>query len=606
MPAQAGGVPRHDRRRAAADHAASRLVHAEPRAVRRRRELVPLRRRRGRRRRPAGADPGLAAGGARGPRGGRHLRHVRHGRSRRPGLPAGAVPGGPHLARDPRGRPARQGLPRREARSAKPARVRARTPDARWPRTRSTTSGATSGRRRSSGRPGRRTAAAGRRTREPEPSPRTTRDRLRHGLGVRPPGRRAADGPQARDVAVHAARRQARARRDTGRVRRPRGRRGDRAGPRRRRPGRARRLDLAGGQRAGRAGPVDRLPRPAGQPDPRPLGEIEELRWLPLDATRRRGRAAAGASTSCRHWRSAAAEDCERDMQTSRASSPSSVPSPARRSPLVQRRPHRRRHRARPRQRPTATASTTTATEPRIADDTEHRGAGSPVPARRHAAPARRVGRARRVRRVGAAHRTSATAPRPTPTGVPDGTRLRLRDDRRHDRRPVRRPTPGRPRPPSSSTASRPASTSTTRPGPRTGSRSSTAGPSTGRRRRPARWRPSRSRPARCSVLLGPLDRAVHGRRQVVTRTDARLVFELVIQDGPSSTPTSPASRCPSRVWTDGDNMRAQRTDPGALATKGLTDPRLFAATADWSPDGAMDRLLRSRHPRSTRRPTCS
>ena len=66
----------------------------------------------------------------------------------------------------------------------------------------------------------------------------------------------------------------------------------------------------AGGQRAGRAGAVDRVPRPAGSTGA-------------ADARRDRGAALAAArasapttwrrcwsSTSCRHWRSAGADDC--------------------------------------------------------------------------------------------------------------------------------------------------------------------------------------------------------------------------------------------------------------------------------------------------------
>ena len=101
-----------------------------------------------------------------------------------------------------------------------------------------------------------------------------------------------------------------------------------------------------------------------------------------------------------------------------------------------------------------------------------------------------------------------------------------------------------------------------------------------------ARWRPSRWRPARCgsSWAPGPVQHTAGARGGL--RTDARSSSRWSPRRSPGSRPASPASRCRSCGSTRRTAACAATRDPvGLTADKGLTDPELFAATADWSPD---------------------
>ena len=159
-------VPRHHRRRAAADHAESRSgshrAWSSPTPARTGSAATSS---------PSPGTPGWRGSGDRcqaalaEPHGRRHLRHVR----RRP-LPTTLPSSGSCAGRTTPGAPSRpstcleRGRPG-EKRVRATSHLRSRTPAARWPRTRSTRSGATSGRRPSSGPPARTTAAAGHRSR---------------------------------------------------------------------------------------------------------------------------------------------------------------------------------------------------------------------------------------------------------------------------------------------------------------------------------------------------------------------------------------------------------------------------------------------------------
>ena len=80
--ARLDGVHRRQHRGPPAEHAAAGLVHPHGRGVRRRRRLVPLRRRRPRRGRRAGAAHGRIAGVLDTPAGRDRYAHVRHRRAR--------------------------------------------------------------------------------------------------------------------------------------------------------------------------------------------------------------------------------------------------------------------------------------------------------------------------------------------------------------------------------------------------------------------------------------------------------------------------------------------------------------------------------------------
>lgn len=86
-------------------------------------------------------------------------------------------------------------------------------------------------------------------------------------------------------------------------------------------------------------------------------------------------------------------------------------------------------------------------------------------------------------------------------------------------------------------------------------------------------------------VLLGPLtEQFTAGARW--SPDGNRLVFELVSKVGPGlDADVSGVTLCVVRLDLTHENIQST-TDPAQLVEQGLTDPRLFAATADWSPDG--------------------
>ncbi len=166
-PAQLGGVRRCHRGAASPLAAATGLVHADHRAVGRRRGVVPLRRHRRHRRPEDRQDRAQHLRGTQEARGPHRVRHVRHRAARHRGLQPGALPRGPQLEGDlgpgPVRRSRRTGRTPARTWSGRQATSPARTPPGRSPPTRWTTSGATSGRPRTSGRPARPTAGAGHR-----------------------------------------------------------------------------------------------------------------------------------------------------------------------------------------------------------------------------------------------------------------------------------------------------------------------------------------------------------------------------------------------------------------------------------------------------------
>ena len=402
--------------------------------------------------------------------------------------------------------------------------------------------------------------------------------RLRHRLGVRPPRRRAADGPQARDGAVHAAGRQARGRRDAGRVRGARGRGGDRPRPRGRRADRAGRLDLPAANEPGALVRSTVFLAPLGQPDPRPLGEIEELRWQPLGR-----RSPDLAPLLVEH----VLPELEVRGALRTVNGHAAIT-------LVQSRRHRRDARpllgrlqrrgfgARGRWRGVLDHVLRAAVRRRSG---EHGRPHHPVPAQRHSANPRRLGRSRRLRRHGDPAGARRRADRRTRTGVRTARRSSSRWStarRRTCSSPA--PAPGMRRHAGSSTASRRASTWTTPPGHRTVDASSTAARSTATAPPSARSRPSRCATGRVQVLLGPWTRQFTRRGPVVPRR-ARDRLRDGHKTGPELEADLSGVTFPSCAWTRRTTVRSV-TDPALLASTGLTDPSLFAGTADWSPDG--------------------
>ena len=105
--------------------------------------------------------------------------------------------------------------------------------------------------------------------------------------------------------------------------------------------------------------------------------------------------------------------------------------------------------------------------------------------------------------------------------------------------------------------------------------RSSTAGPSSAPTAGgSARWRPSTSPPAgyaSCSVRGSGASRPARGTRPTAARSSSRRCTRPAV----ARTPTSTRSPWSSRAL-----------DQPGRPVRALTDPRLFAATADWSPDG--------------------
>jgi Tol biopolymer transport system component len=89
----------------------------------------------------------------------------------------------------------------------------------------------------------------------------------------------------------------------------------------------------------------------------------------------------------------------------------------------------------------------------------------------------------------------------------------------------------------------------------------------------------------RVQVLLGPWTRQlIAGARW--SPDGRRIVIEMVSRTGPGLDADLSGVTLSVLRLDRADHTVQSVTDPALLATTGLTDPSLFAGTADWSPDG--------------------